>query len=778
MTSASATRRDDWRRFVRRSLALWVCLSAFGLHSAAGPLPAEQVPAENLVELAAQAPPAELAPPEVPPAEIPLARQAGDDAPAAKPSKSARRVRVPLPLVGNADTQVIAAARKAISDLPEGEDRPVLVLEFSSADNQTGQGSDFERALKLARFLTSRDTAGIETVAFIPKALKGHAVLPAMACESIIMGPEAVMGEAGLDEPAEQVTDPTVRSGYREIANRRRTIPAEVALAMLDKNLEVIKVETEVSPEYVLAEDLEALKQKHTIHSQKVLSRPGEAILLTASDARAEGFAKYLAADRAALARALSVPERALEDDPSLWGKWRPIEVAISGPITPSAVATVQRTIEKQIREYKINLIILRIESSGGSLKDSFDLAHYLAKLNPAEVRVIAYVPERATAGAAIVATAADQLVMGHKAVLGGSDEGDFEPDELELAQQQMRESLVPLKERSWSLPAALFDHNVRVFEYTNRQNGAIAYFSPQERGEQTVPDDWIQGPEITQPKQALQLSGDRALELGVARHAVESFDELKQQYGLEGNIRLAEQGWADYLVQALASPAVAWLLLFIGGAALYAEIQSPGIGIGAFVAAVSFLLYFWSMHLGGTADWLEVLLFVAGVCCVLVELFVLPGTAVFGLGGGMMIITSLILASQTFVVPHNEYQLAQLRDSLLGLLATGIGIGAAAMLMQRYLPHTPLLSNMMLDPPSGAELADISHRESLVSLDYLVGKSGTAITQLTPSGKARFEGRLVDVIADGEVIARGDSIVVTEVHGNRVVVRSAGRPV
>ncbi len=793
MTSASATRRDDWRRFVRRSLALWACLSSVALLSAADPPPAEQAPAESTVEAGSavapdsEAPPAELTPPEVPPAEIPPADPAGNDAlagdspaakPEPKPGKSARLVRVPLPLVGNADTQVIAAARKAISDLPEGDGRPVLLLEFSSSTGQTGQGSDFERALKLARFLTSRETAGIETVAFIPEALKGHAVLPAMACESIILGPDAVIGEAGLDEPAEQVTDPTVRSGYREIANRRRTIPAEVALAMLDKNLELIKVETEVSPEYVLAEDLEALKQKHSIQSQKILSRPGESLLLTGSDARAEGFAKYLAADRAALARALSVPERELEDDPSLWGKWRPVEVAVTGAITPSAVATAQRTIEKQIREYKTNLIILRIESSGGSLRDSFDLAHYLAKLDPAQVRVIAYVPERATAGAAVIATAADQLVMGHKAVLGGSGESEPATDELELAQQTLRESLAPLKRKSWSLPAALFDPNVRVFEYTNRQSGAIAYFSPQERGEQPVPDDWIQGPELTQPKQALQLSGDRAVELGVARHAVESFDELKQQYGLEGNVRLAEQGWADYLVQALASPAVAWLLLFIGGAALYAEIQSPGIGIGAFIAAVSFLLYFWSMHLGGTADWLEVLLFVAGVCCVLVELFILPGTAVFGLGGGLMIIVSLILASQTFIVPHNEYQLAQLRDSLLGLLATFIGIGVAAMLMQRYLPHTPLLSNMMLDPPSGAELADISHRESLVSLDYLVGETGTAITQLTPSGKARFDGRLVDVIADGEVIARGDSIVVTEVHGNRVVVRSAERHV
>jgi membrane-bound ClpP family serine protease len=79
-----------------------------------------------------------------------------------------------------------------------------------------------------------------------------------------------------------------------------------------------------------------------------------------------------------------------------------------------------------------------------------------------------------------------------------------------------------------------------------------------------------------------------------------------------------------------------------------------------------------------------------------------------------------------------------------------------------------------MLEPPSGAELEDISHREALVNLDHLLGHQGTTTTQLTPSGKARFGHELVDVIADGEVIARGASVVVVEVQGNRVVVRSA----
>jgi membrane-bound ClpP family serine protease len=213
---------------------------------------------------------------------------------------------------------------------------------------------------------------------------------------------------------------------------------------------------------------------------------------------------------------------------------------------------------------------------------------------------------------------------------------------------------------------------------------------------------------------------------------------------------------------------------LLIGGAALYAELQSPGIGIGGFVAGVWFLLYFWSKHLGGTADRLEVLLFAAGVACKLLEMFVLPGTAIFGLGGGLLIITSLVLASQTFVLPHNDYQLAQLRDSLVGLIGAFAGVVVVAVLMRRYLPYTPFFNHVMLEPPSGAELEDISHREALVNLDHLLGHQGTTTTQLTPSGKARFGHELVDVIADGEVIARGASVVVVEVQGNRVVVRSA----
>ena len=153
-------------------------------------------------------------------------------------------------------------------------------------------------------------------------------------------------------------------------------------------------------------------------------------------------------------------------------------------------------------------------------------------------------------------------------------------------------------------------------------------------------------------------------------------FTEFKQLYNLEGEMMVARTGWADALILALATPGVALLLLFVGIAALYAELHAPGIGIGGFIAGLCFLLFFWSKYLDGTAGWLEVLLFAAGIVCVLLEIFVLPGTAIFGLGGGLLIIASLILASQTFVLPHNEYQFRQLRDTMLGAVGRGGGGG------------------------------------------------------------------------------------------------------
>ncbi len=272
--------------------------------------------------------------------------------------------------------------------------------------------------------------------------------------------------------------------------------------------------------------------------------------------------------------------------------------------------------------------------------------------------------------------------------------------------------------------------------------------------------------------REPLKVGAARAEELGLARHTVSDFNEFRQLYNLEDDVSLAEPGWAGALIDALAMPGVALLLLFIGVAALYAELHSPGIGVGAFVAGICFLLFFWSKYLDGTAGWLEVLLFMAGLVCILLEIFVLPGTAIFGLGGGLLIIVSLVLASQTFVLPHNDYQFQQLRDTLLGLAGVAFGVVLAAVAMRRFFPHTALLNHMVLKPLSNDEIEHLAQREALVDFAHLLGRQGVTTTQLAPAGKARFDGQAVDVSSPGQFIDRGTTVTVVEVHGNRVIVR------
>jgi len=127
-------------------------------------------------------------------ADEPRVPAAGQDQPQAQAPRAATPavlLRVPLPLVGTADTQIIGATKHALEKMEAGGERPILVLDFDSPLKHTGVGSDFERALKLARHLSSREASAAKTVAFIPQALKGHAVLVAMACEEIIMAPAA-----------------------------------------------------------------------------------------------------------------------------------------------------------------------------------------------------------------------------------------------------------------------------------------------------------------------------------------------------------------------------------------------------------------------------------------------------------------------------------------------------------------------------------------------------------------------------------------------------------
>ncbi len=684
---------------------------------------------------------------------------------------AARLVTLPVPITDNADNRFRGIVNRLLTQFPAGEQRPTLVIRFDTGQSKDGAGTDFHRANGLAEFLTSKALSGVKTVAYLPKTVKGHAVLVAMACQQIVMAPDAELGEAGIDD--EPANARGRKSAYQLIADAQKTVPAAIALGMLDKEVTVIRAVTDAGTEYVLSDELEKLRKDRNVQSAEPLSpRPG---LFSGKRARLElGFVSYNASDIAGVAKSLGLPEAALLEDPSLDRDWQPIQVTLRGEINDGMVGEITRLIDDRVIKGTANFVCVRIESEGGRADQAQNLANYLANLDPSRVRTVAYVPEQARGFAAVVALACDELVMHRDAVIGG--EGGYKTgvEVIEPATKAFRAGVAAPKSKSWSLGVAMFDPNLKVYRYDNKHNGLVEYWCEDELKEQPDPTAWRQGPLVSDDSGPLQLSGDRAADFGVAQHAVGSFAEFKKIYSLENDPALVDPSMTDRLLKFMASPGVSLFLLLIGGAAVYAELQTPGVGLGGMIAFICFLLYFWAKFFEGTAGALEVLLFVSGMVCLILEIFVLPGMGIFGLAGGIMVIVSLVLASQTFVIPQNDYQLEQMRNSMLVVGGAAVGMVGAITALRRYLPHAPLFNRMMLAPPSAEELEELDQRESLVNYDYLLGRYGTAVTQLTPSGKAQFGDTIVDVITAGDAVDRDANVVVIEVRGNRVVVGSA----
>lgn len=666
-----------------------------------------------------------------------------------------------LPITGTRDELVRGAILRQLDRLERRlPERGLLVLRFDAAAVDAA-ASDFGRALDLARFLTSPRLAGVKTVAWLPDGATGHAVLVALACDELVMAPEAVLGPAA---EAGATLDEAMRAAYREIAARRRTLPPAVAVGMLDGGFEVLRVSTDAGEEFVTQDGLQAVRGRAAVVAVEPL-KPAP-LALTGRRARELGFVSRLAGSPAELARGLGVDERRLAGDPSLEGGWQGVQVTLAGVIGPDAVARTRSRIERAVDD-GANFVCLRIDSAGGMPEQSLVLANWLAGLDPARVRTVAWVPEEARGDAAFVALACDDLVMRPGAVLGGEGAAVIDERRAEPLAVAWRGGVAKLRDRSWSLPLATVIPGLVVSRAEQQGTGRVEYFSAAELAERKDRDEWRLGAELgTGP---LRLDGRRAQEIGMAAHVVDDFTGLRQAYGLDGDVALSEPTWADELLDALASPGLAWLLLLVGMAGLYIELKTPGIGFGGFVSMVAFIIYFWSQYLHGTSGWLEVMLFLAGIVCVLAEIFVLPGFGVLGLGGGLLVIASLVLASQSFVVPMNDYQMRQMQWSLVGLLGATAGVGLLAIFVQRWLPATPGLRSVLLQPPAESAFDEGD------ALADLVGAEGTTTSRLAPAGKARIGNAVRDVTSDGALVEPGVAVQVVAVRGGRLVVRAMG---
>lgn len=677
----------------------------------------------------------------------------------------AARIQVPLPITGSVDANIKNSLQNLLARVSGDGERPTVVLEFTVDPAKSSRGSEFERSLSLARFLTSRPMSQLKTVAYVQGSLQGHAVLVPLACEQLIMHPEAEIGSAGIDD--ENIPE-TIRLAYEEIAGYRNVLPVPMALAMLDQDKQLFLVNDQ---RFEDGEEYERLKEAGEVaKSDRIVGR-GEQLMLTGRDLRQRyNLIGDLAEDHGQLAERLKVPAEQLRHDFGMDRDWKPVHIELHGPISNRMVQRVTLMIQSAI-EGGANFLLLEVDSSGGDPIACENLVNYLIS-QPQEIHRVAFIPNEASGNASLVPFACHEVVVGPDAKIGG--EGGYTYSE--AGRDDLRRFLQRIAAktgRNWSIWAAMSDPELEVFAYQRQGSASRRFLSLEEAEGLREPERWQRGAEITEPGRPLQLTGQQAFDFGIANSLASDLEELARGYALPDRIESPRSNWAHELIEVLASPSLAFFCLFLGVFALMSELKAPGVGVPGFIAALCFGLFFWSRFLNGTAGWLEVMLFLGGVIFILMEVLILPGFGVFGLGGAFMVIAGVVLAMQTFIWPTTDYELDQIPYSLASVLVVFGALVTGMLFIKHLLPHTPFLNQTMLGTMDQEEAELRGRREMIVDLSHLIGQQGTTLTPLRPAGKARFGNEIINVSSDGDIIDRDALVVVKSVRGNYAMVRS-----
>ena len=277
--------------------------------------------------------------------------------------------------------------------------------------------------------------------------------------------------------------------------------------------------------------------------------------------------------------------------------------------------------------------------------------------------------------------------------------------------------------------------------------------------------DSSIIVPGLEDSPQPLTLRTDQAIAVGIAQQEARNLATVLKLNGLEdAEVVLIESDVAEDIVRFLTNPMISGLLMTIGALGLIYELTSPGFGLAGTAGLVSLLLFFGSHWVIKLAQWPELVMFIIGFVLLIAEFFV-PG-GILGAIGAIVILGSLMLS----MLPKIDFVTPELLGgAFMTLGASIIVVFIGAVILLRSFVELPIFQKLLLstrqDPGKGVVPSEIPRAS-------LVGKEGIAETTLRPSGRARIEGKGVDVTTSGEIVEKGAPVRVIHADGMRVVVR------
>ncbi len=432
--------------------------------------------------------------------------------------------------------------------------------------------------------------------------------------------------------------------------------------------------------------------------------------------------------------------------------------IPIRNDIMPPLVYLVRRGVKQAMAE-KADALILDMDTNGGRLDTTEEILDIIDQFKG---ETITYVNRKAFSAGAIIAFDTQKIYMAPQSVIGAAAPvglapggGGIEslPDTVEAKESSAFSALVRRN-------AEKNGHNPEIVDAMMKKTKELKIDGKllNEKGQILTLTDQEAKEEYGTPPKSLLSDG-----------TVETFSALLKELDLDNAvvIKISPTG-----VEKLGTwiNAISPLLLIIGIIGCYIEYKTPGFGLPGIVGIIAFAIYFFGGYIAALsgAEWIVV--FIIGIALLASELFVHPGTVLPGLIGGVLILVSLIMATVD-IYPGGPAMptIPQLRAPLQEVGVAFLISFAIAIVLMRYLPKTPLYGALVSQTASGVG-SDIRIAQKKNSRE---GQVGVAISSLRPGGKAQFGDEIVDVMTQGDLIAKGQKVKIIGHSGTEAIVET-----
>ena len=462
--------------------------------------------------------------------------------------------------------------------------------------------------------------------------------------------------------------------------------------------------------------------------------------------------------------------------------------IKLEGDVEPSMYDFCARAIDDALKE-KPDYIVFEINTFGGRLDAAFDLVDTIMAVKGPET--IALVKKKAISAGSLIALACKKLYMLEATTIGDCapivQGGDGTPQIVgEKIQSPLRAKFRNLAQRNGYpelLSSAFVTPELEVLELTatldkgkktERDTTLIIESKKFAVLDSTEKAFWGAPKILVKEGELLTMTDKEAEELGFSKGTFKDRNEFETTLAIESRSEV-ETTLGEDIASAIA--AISGILLILGFGALYIEFKTPGFGLFGVIGLILIGIVFLGQFAPQLDGYIPAILLVAGVVLFLVEIFVMPGTFLFGIGGIICMILALALSFSPEEIPEYIPETVETTFDttpwLFGLfymlacaaIALVFPIAASKYLIP-LLPEgwTPMLKTDLETAASPTEPVQ----------EIAVGATGVAKTFLRPVGQASFtmpdgSTKLFDVQTHGEIIEADTSIKVESVQEGHI---------